>query len=148
MSYTTNSLTNGEEVKFTGTFSKWVLILDYVIIFSFVLPFTYFLGIEAGLVLFLFLAFFTIGTHVKYFTTEFSITNKKILCKVGLISRSTDELAMQKIEGVDVHQTIPGRIFGYGNIVISGTGTQQVGFWKVNNPLEVKKTLQQIIEVA
>jgi len=87
----------------------------------------------------------SVSGAIIYYTTEFALTNKKVLSKSGLISRSTDELQLKKIEGVDVKQGIVERLLGYGSVVLSGTGSQKVVFAGVDNPLEVKKLIDSKI---
>ena len=55
--------------------------------------------------------------------TEIAVTDRRVILKRGLIWRHTVEMNMQKIESVDVDQTIVGRIFNYGDVSIRGTGT-------------------------
>jgi membrane protein YdbS with pleckstrin-like domain len=54
--------------------------------------------------------------------TEIAVTNRRVIFKTGFISRNTKEMQMDKIESVEVLQSIPGRIFDYGDIVVRGTG--------------------------
>ena len=96
-------------------------------------------------VLGLFFIYASVSGAIIYYTTEFALTNKKVLAKSGLISRSTDELQLKKIEGVDVKQGILERILGYGSVILSGTGSQKVEFHGVDNPLEIKKLIDSRI---
>ena len=59
---------------------------------------------------------------IERWTSEFAITNKRVIVKQGLISRQTLELNLQRVESVSVDQSILGRILGYGTITIIGTG--------------------------
>jgi uncharacterized membrane protein YdbT with pleckstrin-like domain len=54
--------------------------------------------------------------------TEIAVTNRRVIFKTGFISRTTKEMQMDKIESVEVVQSIPGRLFGYGDVIIKGTG--------------------------
>ena len=59
---------------------------------------------------------------IQQYTDEFVITNKRVIVKKGLIAIWTLEMNLQKIETVNVQQSIPGRIFGYGCLTLIGTG--------------------------
>ena len=59
---------------------------------------------------------------VRRATTEFAITDHRVIYKTGLMSRHTLEMNCAKIDSVDVDQTILGRILGYGTIVVRGSG--------------------------
>ena len=60
--------------------------------------------------------------YVRQQTTELAVTNRRVLAKFGIISRTTFELFLNKVEGVNVEQTIMGRFLGYGSIHVKGTG--------------------------
>src|ERR1700741_4450815 len=47
-------------------------------------------------------------------TTETDVTNKRVVHKTGFIKRRTFEIALDKIESVDVSQSILGRLLNYG----------------------------------
>jgi uncharacterized membrane protein YdbT with pleckstrin-like domain len=59
---------------------------------------------------------------VRRATTELVVTNHRVIFKTGLMSRHTLEMNRDKVESVDVDQTILGRILGYGTVVVRGTG--------------------------
>lgn len=79
---------------------------------------------------------------IKSFSSEFAITNKRILIKVGLIRRHSLELLLQKVEGIGVDQGFLGRILGYGTITVSGVGGTKEAFRMVANPLEFRRQVQ------
>ena len=47
-----------------------------------------------------------IAPLIAYFTSEFAITNKRLIIKTGFISRNTFEMNHSKIESVNVNQSI------------------------------------------
>lgn len=55
--------------------------------------------------------------------TVIAVTNHRLFCKNGLIARHTVEMNLEKVESVDVDQTVLGRIFGFGTVTIRGVGT-------------------------
>ena len=61
-------------------------------------------------------------------TTETDVTNMRVVHKTGFIKRRTFEMSLDKIESVDVDQSILGRILNYGNVTIRGVGE---GFEKI-----------------
>ena len=76
---------------------------------------------------------------------EQGLTDKRIIKKTGIISRNTEELLLTKVETVSVVQSILGRIFGYGDIIVSGTGISDIRLEYVPNPLEIKKKIESIV---
>ena len=49
-------------------------------------------------------------------TTEIAVTDRRIIYKEGFVRRSTVEMHMDKVESVDVEQTIMGRLLDYGMV--------------------------------
>ena len=79
---------------------------------------------------------------IKGGSSEFAITNKRVLIKVGLIRRHSLELLLQKVEGIGVDQGVLGRILGYGTITVSGVGGTKETFQMISNPLEFRRQVQ------
>lgn len=80
---------------------------------------------------------------VDYHTSEFAVTTKRVIIKVGLIRRRTLELLLSKVETVGVDQTILGRLFGFGTIVVTGTGGTKEPFSHINEPMEFRRHVQE-----
>ena len=80
----------------------------------------------------LFLAWF------KRWTTEIDVTDRRIVYKRGFIWRHTVEMNMDKIESVDVDQSILGRLLDYGDIIVRGTGTGLEPLRNIEGPLEFR----------
>jgi uncharacterized membrane protein YdbT with pleckstrin-like domain len=88
------------------------------------------------------LLFFVIKNLITYFTTEYGITNTRIISKQGLIRRDIEEINLSSIESINVNQSIIGRILNYGTIIISGRGTSKVIFKDIDNVVEVRKLIK------
>ncbi len=74
----------------------------------------------------------------RRWTTELDVTNQRVVNKRGFITRHTIEMNMDKIESVDVDQSILGRILNYGNITIRGTGAGWDPICTIARPLEFR----------
>jgi uncharacterized membrane protein YdbT with pleckstrin-like domain len=55
-------------------------------------------------------------------TTEFAITDRRVIAKRGFITRQTAEMNMDKVESVEVDQSVLGRLLDYGTVTVLGTG--------------------------
>ncbi len=77
-------------------------------------------------------------------TTEIAITSNRLVYKRGLVARHVGEMSIDRIEGVNVLQTILGRLFNYGRLAIRGMGIGEV----VLPPIEDPITFRQAIEKA
>lgn len=89
-----------------------------------------------------------IWPFIRYKTSEYAVTNKRLVVKLGLIQREADETLLSKIENIAVDQDIPGRILGYGTITITGTGGTREGFPRISAPMEFRRQVHaQIVEM-
>jgi len=89
-----------------------------------------------------------IMAFISYKTSEFAVTNKRVLIKIGLIRRESLETLLQKVEGIHVEQGIIGRIFDYGTIIVKGTGGTSNPFNTIQAPFEFRKKVQEQVEVS
>ena len=80
--------------------------------------------------------------YVKYVSSEFAVTDARVLIKVGWIRRRSIELLISKVESIVVDQGITGRILGYGTVVITGTGGTREAFDGIASPLELRERVQ------
>jgi uncharacterized membrane protein YdbT with pleckstrin-like domain len=74
----------------------------------------------------------------------YAVTNRRVIIKTGIISRRTVELVLAKCEGIQVMQSVLGRIFGYGSIVVT-TGGATNCYYYVSNPLRFKMEINKQI---
>ncbi len=65
---------------------------------------------------------FWLPAVIKRSSTEFAVTDQRVIYKAGIFARHSIEMNRTKVESVDVDQSILGRIFGYGKVTIRGTG--------------------------
>jgi uncharacterized membrane protein YdbT with pleckstrin-like domain len=109
-------------------------------------------GITAGFLIFIFVMFFfySIGLGLQalitLLTTEFAITNRRVIAKTGFIHRRTLEMLLPKVESVAVYQNILGRLLNFGNVTIVGTGGTRETFRAIVEPVAVRSQVNQIIE--
>jgi uncharacterized membrane protein YdbT with pleckstrin-like domain len=68
-------------------------------------------------------------------TTELAITDHRVIFKSGLLSRHTIEMNRSKVESVDVDQTLLGRMFGYGTVIVRGTGGSLEPIRNIGDPI-------------
>jgi uncharacterized membrane protein YdbT with pleckstrin-like domain len=77
-------------------------------------------------------------------TMEHGVTNKRVIFKQGIISRHTEEMKLGSIETVEIGQGVWGRIFGFGDIRVTGKGISDVVFKRINDPMEVKRQIEGV----
>jgi uncharacterized membrane protein YdbT with pleckstrin-like domain len=81
--------------------------------------------------------YFLVRAWFDWWITEIAVTNRRVICKRGFISRQTAEMQMNKIVSVKVEQSILGRILDYGRVTIVGTGgeTDDESLGKMDEPI-------------
>src|SRR5436305_14303129 len=71
----------------------------------------------------------------EWWITEIAVTDRRVIYKRGLISHKTAEMHMDKIETVEVDQSILGRLLNYGRHTIKGTGAGVESFGAMDEPI-------------
>ena len=66
--------------------------------------------------------YWTAAAWFHRWTTETDVTNLRVVHKTGFIKRRTFEMSLDKVESVDVNQSIMGRLLNYGDVTIRGVG--------------------------
>ena len=81
---------------------------------------------------------------VELRTSEFAVTTTRVIFKVGLVARYTTELLLSKVESIAVQQSLTGRILGYGDLTVIGTGGTREVFRRVRDPITFRNYVQQV----
>lgn len=79
---------------------------------------------------------------------QMAVTNKRVIAKVGVVSRRTVDMLLSRVESVGVEETAMGRMLGYGTVVLRGTGGTPETFNKIARPLEFRTQVQQQIDAT
>lgn len=106
------------------------------------------LGLHPGIkilafVMFIFGLFSFARMMVIKATTEIAVTNKRMICKQGLIARHVTEMSVDRVEGVNVYQGILGRIFGYGSLIVRGMGVGEVHLPPIEQPIAFRQAIEK-----
>lgn len=128
MRYIDESLADGETIIQRG---KW--------------PSVFWFGAWAALILLgviLVGIFIFIRAAIIMKTTDFAVTNRRIILKRGWLNRQTQELAVESVEGVSMDQSILARMFGYGRIVVTGTGDAVIVFPPMAHPVAFRRSIE------
>lgn len=76
---------------------------------------------------------------------RYIVTNKRLIEKTGIIRRQSIELMLRKCESVQVNQSIAGRIFGYGDVVVT-TGEDSSTYEYIWHPVKFSTQINQQID--
>ena len=88
--------------------------------------------------------FIFIARYIEKWTTERALTNKRLIIKRGLISRKTEEISCNRIEEVNLSQTVIQRILGSGDILIRGVGAGEIFLRNIDDPIGVQKKINHL----
>src|SRR3990170_2644979 len=153
MSYIDKTLMEGEEV-IARAHLHWVIFVPTffidIIAFAFFVwaaivkerDLTIVLATVGGVML-LISTILVLKALIAHKTSEFAVTNRRVLIKTGVIRRKSLEILLSKVEGIQVDQSILGRILNYGSIVVTGTGGTREPYHKIASPIDFRKAVQE-----
>lgn len=76
-------------------------------------------------------------------TTEIAITDTRLIYKTGVVARNVGEMSIDRIEGVNVLQSVLGRIFNYGRLAVRGMGIGEVILPPIENPIAFRQAIEK-----
>lgn len=82
---------------------------------------------------------------IRYISTEFAVTNRRVIIKVGALGRQSLDVELNRVEGIDVEQSPLGRLFDYGTIGVRGVGGTEETFPGIAAPLDFRKHVQAVL---
>ncbi|MBO9637895.1 PH domain-containing protein [Siphonobacter aquaeclarae] len=118
-SYVDNHLIKDEKVEYETT-HHWVIFFTWASLFT-----------------------LTIAAWIRKSSNEFVITNKRLIIKTGFIARDSVELNLDKVESIQIDQSVWARMLGYGTITVHGTGVTNARYTLVSDPLEFRRKFQE-----
>lgn len=162
MSYVEDNLLPEEKVLFTGKKSSAIFLRP---IFAFIFALLFFIVLTRvpktanpgdgflALVIYLSIIIFLIVTSllmvraiITISTSEFAVTNKRILVKTGFVGRNTIELLLSKVESISVDQNVLERLLNFGTIIITGTGGTTQRVRAISDPIVLRKKINMVLE--
>lgn len=87
--------------------------------------------------------FFWLYVGIDYSTSEFAVTNKRIMMREGFFLRHSNETRLNTISQVNIDQSLLGRILNYGIVSINAFGAYD-SFPTISRPYQ----FQQCVNVA
>ncbi|MFZ9079889.1 MAG: PH domain-containing protein [Alphaproteobacteria bacterium] len=88
--------------------------------------------------------FLFISMYLEKWTTERALTNRRLILKRGFIRRKTEEISFNRIEEVNLSQSILQRILGSGDIRVTGTGAGEIMLKNIDSPLDVQTKVNEL----
>ena|SRR5450631_3853581 len=150
MSYIDRSLLEGERVVYR-TRLHWLMVIGPVFFTTIVMaPIAWFLwtGTWSSYVWIPIAIWLVVlaAAVIKRQSSDFAATNKRVMMKVGVFRSRSVELLLNKIEAIAVNQSLAGRMFGYGDIEVTGSGGTKEEFANIQAPLEFRRAVQSVTD--
>lgn len=152
MSYVDSQLLPNEAILYRARLHRSLYTVSFVfgvmalvaVIFAVGQPSVWWVALALGVVT----ALTFVSAWFRSSSSEFAVTDKRVIIKVGLVRRRTLETMLGKVEGVGVDQSLTGRMLGFGTIVVTGTGGTKEEFDRIANPLEFRRQVQAAISAS
>ena len=116
----------------------WILVAILLVASALVMGTLVLLCWAGAAVLALLALYLTVKAWFHRWTTETDVTNMRVVHKTGFIKRRTFEMSLDKVESVDVNQSILGRILNYGSVTVRGVGEGAETIDTIASPLDFR----------
>jgi membrane protein YdbS with pleckstrin-like domain len=88
------------------------------------------------------------GAMVRRSAMSVKLTARYLVLQTGLVSRHTSTVMLNRIEGLDVDQSLWQRMTGYGTLTIRGTGSEDLRLAGIADPVGFQTEARKAINVA
>ena len=80
--------------------------------------------------------------------TKYYIANDRLMIKEGFFSTTLNETLLYRIVDLTFHQTLIGKIFGTGDIIVKAKAdaTPELVLKNIKKPMEVRNLISQAVE--
>ena len=152
MSYVKKNLIIGEILVYQGKISRWIYFpalvilgggLGLTVISAGSKDIRYLL---LGVLIIIYGMAKLILAFVRRFTTELSVTNKRVVGKKGFIKRQSIDVRLDKIESILINQGFIGRLLDYGDIGVKGSGGTIDSMPDFDSPMVIRKKFMEALE--
>ena len=131
--------TNAHWIFYLPAIGAWIVAIAFLVLSRTIVaetPSLICLSLAAIVAIFAFYKMLTAWFH--RWTTETDVTNLRVVHKTGFIKRRTFEMSLDKVESVDVNQTILGRLMNYGDVTVRGVGEGAETIRTIASPLDFR----------
>ncbi len=152
MSYIEQSLATNEQLVYRAhfhwfyRFAAWGLLIASAVGGFIVFAQNYPLWVGGALIACGLLIFLAIMLPI--WSQQIAVTSQRLIHRRGLVRRSTEELQLSAVEEVRLEQGLLGRLLGFGRIVVSGTGIEDVRLPALAEPVRLRRKLQEAMSTS
>lgn len=88
------------------------------------------------------------GALMRRRAMRVKLTDRYVVLQTGLISRHTSTVMLNRVESLDVDQSLWQRMTGYGTLTIRGTGSEDLRLTGITDPVGFQTDARKAINVA
>jgi uncharacterized membrane protein YdbT with pleckstrin-like domain len=81
-----------------------------------------------------------------YVTSEFAVTNKRIMMKEGFFFRHSNEIRLATVAKVSVNQSLLAQLLNYGTVNLDPFGGKTDSFSEIASPFVFQKEVQEQLD--
>ena len=134
--------TNAHWIFFLPAITGWVVAIVFLVLSRLVTADTpMLLCLSMAAIAAIFALYKTATAWFHRWTTETDVTNFRVVHKTGFVQRQTFEMSVDKVESVDVNQSILGRILNYGDVTVLGVGEGGKTLDTIASPLAFRNAI-------
>jgi len=145
MSYVEENLLPGEKLLHRGKL-HWIIYAPGFMFLIVAVAFYLVTHNKLSLILALLGFLMLLKSRIQRQNTEFAVTNRRIIVKIGWFAREALDMALDRIESILLEQTVWGRMLDYGTLIVHGTGGGSEALNSVQDPLNFRKIALAAIE--
>lgn len=149
-SYVFDNLVDDEDVAYFTTVSYWGYI-KYALFSLFLASAAWYLHTNWQLPAFVPVMLVTVSIGLTLLlkvlrdANELAVTSERVILKIGWLWQKSAILILSRVEGVEIDQSLLGRILNYGTVQVRGVGTEVFPVPYVIDPTEFRR---QVFEGA
>lgn len=76
---------------------------------------------------------------------QIALTNKRVIGKYGIVSRTVIDMPLSRVSSVLTDQSVLGRIFGFGSVVLKGMGGENTPIPAISNADNFRREVSEKI---
>ena len=84
-------------------------------------------------------------TWIAYLTSEVTVTDRRLVFRTGVITRSSGELPLENVESLFITEPLLGRLLNYGTVTVTSVGGQKFPLAYIRSPQRFYSLLQEAV---
>ena len=139
-----SSLLDDERILFAASMHWGIFLFPIIFVIVGGGVWHFFHPLVGGVILFMSI-FPIINAAILYSTTEYGVTNKRVVAYYGLFTTDLMQIGHERLESAHVEQSFIGQILGYYTVSTQGTGAGSIPIPFLDDGDKLKRILDEIL---